>query len=55
MKLFTEDEARTKLCPVIDRMCQAGGCMAWRFADNDGRGYCGMVPHQWGLSGEPQW
>jgi hypothetical protein len=40
MSLYTEDEARTKLCPFAfsssgATRCVASECMAWHFIDRD--------------------
>jgi hypothetical protein len=47
MNLYTEDEARAKICPFLQASCLASGCMAWAIdhlsrpsVDTGERGYC---------------
>ena len=58
MSYLTEDEAKTKLCPLIRQseikttLCLASGCMFWRWHNPpaptmkqppQARGYCGLA------------
>lgn len=51
---MTEEEAKTKLCPIVTyanhqgttemQSCIASGCMAWRRGDSRPEsGYCGLA------------
>lgn len=48
--IVKEKLARKMVCPVgqacpgITVRCSGSSCMAWRFFDDDGAGFCGMVP-----------
>jgi hypothetical protein len=45
MMLYTEDEARAKLCPLLHASCCAPDCIAWASNRNAGPfwGYCVLI------------
>ena len=41
--IITEDEAKTKACPKTGGVCEATGCMAWRWKKKNRLGFCGVA------------
>lgn len=47
--LLKPEEAQTKLCPLLNILCQEESCMGWQYEDLGSmggiaeKGFCGMV------------
>ena len=54
-RVYTEEEAKKKMCPSLGGKCVASECMAWRWEEDESRfSNCGEVNKGYcGLAGKP--